>query len=82
MKLAEALSVRADLQKKGEQLKSRMKDSAKTQEDDKPVEDVAALSQELDSVLDKLENLIFRINQTNMLADCDGENLTRLIYHP
>lgn len=54
MKLAEALSVRADLQKKGEQLKSRMKDSAKTQEDDKPVEDVAALSQELDSVLDKL----------------------------
>ena len=79
MKLAEALSVRADLQKKVGQLKNRMKDSAKTQEGDKPVEDVAALSHELDSVLDKLEDLIFRINKTNMMADCGGENLTRLI---
>lgn len=36
MKLAEALSIRADLQKRVGQLKERIKESAKVQEGDEP----------------------------------------------
>mgnify|MGYP001302633714 CR=1 FL=1 len=47
MKLAEALSLRADLQKRVIQLKVRLKDSAKIQEGDEPAEDVKELYPEL-----------------------------------
>ena len=40
MKLAEALSIRADLQKKVAQLKERIKESAKVQEGDEPCDNV------------------------------------------
>ena len=43
MKLAEALSVRADLQRRISQLKSRLKDSSKIQEGDTPAENVKDL---------------------------------------
>lgn len=79
MKLAEALSVRADLQKKISQLKSRLKDSAKVQEGDTPVENVADLEKELDGCLVQLEELIYRINLTNMQTVHNGETLTRMI---
>ncbi len=51
MKLAEALSVRADLQRRISQLKSRLKDSSKIQEGDTPAEDVNDLYKELDDCL-------------------------------
>ena len=38
MKLAEALSLRADLQKTIAQLKTRLKNCSKVQEGDKPIE--------------------------------------------
>lgn len=79
MKLAEALSIRADLQKKISQLKIRLKDSAKVQEGDTPVEDVADLERELDECLTQLEELIYRINMTNVQTLHNGETLTRLI---
>lgn len=79
MKLAEALSIRADLQKKISQLKIRLKDSAKVQEGDTPVEDVADLERELDECLTQLEKLIYRINMTNVQTLHNGETLTRLI---
>lgn len=53
MKLAEALSNRADLQRRISQLKGRLKDSAKVQEGDTPAEDVETLFLELDSCLEK-----------------------------
>lgn len=79
MKLAEALSIRADLQKKISQLKVRMKDSAKVQEGDTPAEDVNVLNKELDDCLVQLEELIYRINLTNMQTMHNGETLTRMI---
>lgn len=79
MKLAEALSIRADLQKKISQLKIRLKDSAKVQEGDTPVENVADLEKELDECLTQLEELIYRINMTNVQTLHNGETLTRLI---
>ena len=51
MKLAEALSIRADLQRRISQLKSRLKDSSKIQEGDTPAEDVNDLYKELDDCL-------------------------------
>lgn len=79
MKLAEALSIRADLQRQISQLKSRLKDSAKVQEGDIPAEDTEILFHELDDSLGQLEELVYRINRTNMQTLCEGETLTRMI---
>lgn len=79
MKLAEALILRADVQKRIAQLKGRLKDSAKVQEGDEPAEDVKELSKELDALLLQLEDLIYRINVTNMKTIHDGESLTRMM---
>ena len=78
MKLAEALSIRADLQKKVAQLKERIKESAKVQEGDEPCDNVEELYKELD-VLVQLEDLVYRINITNVQIVQDGDSLTRLI---
>jgi hypothetical protein len=79
MKLAEALSNRADLQRRISQLKGRLKDSAKVQEGDTPAEDVETLFLELDSCLEKQEKLVYQINYTNMQIMHNGENLTRML---
>ncbi len=79
MKLAEALLIRADLQKKVAQLKARLKDSAKVQEGDEPAEDVTSLFKELNDTLSELEDLIFRINMTNTNTVVDGESLTHMM---
>ena len=79
MKLAEALSIRADLQKKVAQLKERIKESAKVQEGDEPCDNVEELCKELDETLVQLENMIYRINMTNVQTLHDGVSLSRLI---
>ena len=79
MKLAEALSNRADLQRRISQLKGRLKDSAKVQEGDTPAEDVETLFLELDSCLEKQEKLVYQINCANMQIMHNGENLTRML---
>ena len=79
MKLAEALILRADIQKRIEQLKSRLADNAKVQEGEKPSEEPNALLAELDALASELERLIVRINLTNCTAKVDGKSLTELI---
>lgn len=79
MKLAEALSLRADLQKKVFDLKERINNSAKIQEGDSPSENTEDLFQQLDTTLIQLEEMIFRINRTNMNAMSDGESLTQMM---
>lgn len=59
MKLAEALSLRADLQKRISQLKPRLKNNSKIQEGDEPAEKVEDLHTELDELLSQLEILIY-----------------------
>lgn len=81
MKLAEALSVRADLQSRIDQLKSRLKYSAKVQEGDQPSEDVNELYKELDECLSQFEVIVYRINRTNMQTVHEGETLTQMIAH-
>ena len=79
MKLAEALSIRADLQRRISQLKSRLKDSAKIQEGDTPIEEAEELCRELDICFKQLEEYIFRINRTNMQTLSNGNSLTEMI---
>ena len=64
MKLAEALSIRKDLQKRIQQLGQRIQNNVKVQEGDDPKEQPAELMKELDSCLSQLQELIWRINAT------------------
>ena len=73
------MSIRADLQKKVAQLKERIKESAKVQEGDEPCDNVEELYKELDEAVVQLEDLIYRINITNVQIVQDGDSLTRLI---
>lgn len=73
------MSIRADLQKKVAQLKEHIKESAKVQEGDEPCDNVEELYKELDEAVVQLEDLIYRINITNVQIVQDGESLTRLI---
>jgi hypothetical protein len=65
MKLAEALVLRADHQKRVAQLKQRLQLVARVQEGDRPAEDPQALLAELERVIAELTDLIQRINRTN-----------------
>ena len=79
MKLAEALSIRADLQRKVSQLRARLKDSSKVQEGDTPAEQISDLFLELEECLVQLEEMVYRINHTNMQTFYEGETITRMI---
>ena len=65
MKLAEALILRADCQKRVLQLKQRLLLNAKVQEGDAPAEQPQGLLAELHQVSAELVDLIKRINKTN-----------------
>ena len=65
MKLAEALQLRADLQKRMEQLADRLYDNATVQEGEQPAEDPQELLRELEADYARLEELISAINRTN-----------------
>jgi len=65
MKLAEALMLRADIQKRIDQLKQRLLRNVKVQEGDRPAENPEALLSELERLLSELRQLIQRINKTN-----------------
>ncbi len=93
MKLAEALILRADCQKRFAQLKSRLLTNAKVQEGDQAAEDPKDLAAELGRVADQLADLVKRINKTNSatllsgsgtisdaLADRDVLALRRAVY--
>ena len=79
MKLAEALKLRADLQKYVEQLKSRLNDNVQVQEGDQPAEQPTILFTELNNVLPELESLIVRINITNAQTKIADKTMTALL---
>ena len=80
MKLAEALSIRKDLQKRIQQLGQRIGNNVKVQEGDEPLEQPEELMKELDSCLVQLEKLIWRINATNMqTVNAEGKTVTQLM---
>ncbi len=81
MKLATALSERADLQRRISELSVRLNNNAKVQEGEKPAEDPKELLKELDECINRLENLIARINKTNNETVSEGVTITDLIAH-
>ena len=78
MKLAEALHLRADLQKRIAQLGERLQANAKVQEGDEPSEDPALLLSELEKDTEQLAALITAINRTNSAVVQDGDTLTAM----
>lgn len=79
MKLAEALNLRADLQKRIANLKDRLIKNAKVQEGDNPAEEPTVLLKELDRDILELENLIKAINKTNSVTYMDNESISDMI---
>ena len=79
MKLATALSERASLQVRLNELQIRLNANAKVQEGDIPAENPVELIAEKDRILDELENLVTRINLTNSRTEYDGVTITELI---
>ena len=80
MKLAEALSIRKDLQKRIKYLEERINSNVKVQEDDEPLEDPNELMKELHSCLIQLEELIGRINLTNInTKNAEGLSITQMM---
>ena len=79
MILAEALAILKDLQKKIEQLRSRLLNNVRIQEGDEPSENPTELMKELDCSLTRLQRLIFQINKTNMNTVSEGKTLTELM---
>lgn len=75
MKLAEALQMRADLQRRLAQMPSRLANNSKVQEGSVPTEAPDDLLGELAGILSQLEEYTVRINLTNATVD-DGEGHT------
>src|SRR5437660_1454399 len=72
MKLAEALILRADHQRRIEQLKQRLVRNAKVQEGERPAEDPAPLISQLNEAADALLRLIQQINATNAATELES----------
>ena len=82
MKLAEALQERADLNNKIDSLRERIRSNAIVQEGEKPAENPADLLKELEGALNRLEELVKRINFTNSRTVCEergGRTMTELL---
>jgi hypothetical protein len=75
MKMAEALILRADAQKRTAQLRERLMRSARIQEGDTPPEDPQELLTELRRVIADFADLVKRINRTNSNTEV-GEGVT------
>jgi hypothetical protein len=72
MKLAEALILRAEQQKRLQQLGSRMIKNAKVQEGDAPAEDPNTLLSEFNRVSQEWVALVQRINRTNNVTPLES----------
>ncbi len=80
MKLAEALLIRSDMQKKLAQLKNRIRSNVKVQDGDTPSEDPNALMIDASQIISELSNLIERIHRTNAIAKTDkGQSILTLL---
>lgn len=81
MKIAEALSLRADLQKRLAQLNQRIINNAKVQEGEAPSEEPDKLLEEYDRCIKELEALIANINLTNSRLMLGDKTMTQLLAH-
>jgi hypothetical protein len=77
MKLAEALILRADAQKRIQQLRERLARVARVQEGEQPAENPQELLDELGRAIGTLREMVKRINRTNSVTPFEtGVTLT------
>lgn len=82
MKIAEALLLRADLQRKIKQLVTRSKSVALVQEGKQPQEDPLKLLAQLRESIKELEKIVVKINRTNIVTLLpDGRTLMEGLAH-
>lgn len=80
MKLAEALLLRSDQQKKLASLKQRINTNVLVQDGDEPSEDPNELLKQVFSLIQESQKLIYAIHQTNALTKLsDGRSLLALL---
>lgn len=80
MKLAEALLLRADLQKKLASLQSRAQKYAVVQEGETPAEDPETILQQIRALTTQLGRLVFEINRDNLANRVtSGETITEAL---
>lgn len=80
MKLAEALMVRSDLQKKLYSLQSRLNKNVLVQEGDEPSEEPVSLLGQIFDVQESLHALIIKIHKTNAnVVFSDGRDLLSVL---
>lgn len=75
MKLAEALILRSDIQKKIQELRFRLRNVIKIQEGEEAAENPSDLFRELNGALEQFESLVQKINKTNSETEY-GEGMT------
>ena len=68
MKLADALLLRSDMNKKLASLTERIKGNCRVQDGEKPGEDPQKLLEEAFRIIQELEQLVGRINRTNLVV--------------
>lgn len=73
MKLAEALILRSDCEKRLAQLSDRFARSVKVQEGEEPPENPQELLAELNAITNELADLITRINKTNSQTNLEED---------
>jgi DNA-binding FrmR family transcriptional regulator len=80
MKLAEALLLRADIQKKLASLQARVQRYAVVQEGEHPAEDPQGILRQIEAVANELWQLVFAINRANLHNTIKtGESLTEAL---
>lgn len=80
MKLAEALLLRADIQKKLASLQTRAQRYAVVQEGENPAEEPRAILQQVEAVAEELQRLVFAINRANLKHKiASGETITEAL---
>ena len=80
MKLANALSLRSELQTRIRQLESRLDNNALVQEGESPAEDPMELLRELEEDYAQLEELIARINAVLRRTEIPDDTKKRLVF--
>jgi Family of unknown function (DUF6847) len=80
MKLAEALLLRADIQKRLASLQPRAQKYAFVQEGERPAEDPKAVLREVEMVAGEFRRLVYAINRTNLNHTiATGESITEAL---
>jgi hypothetical protein len=80
MKLAEALLLRADIQKKLASLQARAQKYTVVQEGERPAEDPREILKQFDAIAVELQKLVFAINRANLSHKIEsGQSITEAL---